>query len=389
MITKKLRIVSFCLVILTVLASGAYAAPMTSNTTTMPQSYSTGSFGSNEVMPGKSPTTGLDWEGEYRPVLVQVSNAKEARPHWNFSEADIVYESIVWGPAHTRYTAVFSDNHPDLVGSVRSARVNHCEIRQEWDCPLVFWGGQQAEGSSIYDFFKVNKVDKGFLFDGTRNNAASKALGRDSTRVSPHNAVANLAMAVETAWPKDDKGNPYTPKSHAFKFSTTPTAGGDSAQEIYVVYDEKEYFPSYTFNKEERVYERWYCGEEQYDGKTNKRIVASNVIVQFCNTNYYQNAASRPIIEMLGGGVMDAFIDGRHIRGTWTRKGMNDRTVFQDMNGEEITLLPGKTFIQVIPTSSSFTYVREDGQEITMDNGTKVEAAEIVESNIEELNKME
>ena len=98
---------------------------MTYNQLTVPAAYTTGAYGVNEVPEGKSPTTGLDWEGEYRPVLVQISNSDGARPHWNMSEADIVYESLLWGPGHTRYSCLFNDNHPEFVGAVRSARLHH------------------------------------------------------------------------------------------------------------------------------------------------------------------------------------------------------------------------------------------------------------------------
>lgn len=359
---------TLCLLVIMLVPMVAVAAPMTSNPDTMPKAYSTGAYSANEVFPGKSPTTGLDWVGDYRPFVVQISNSPEARPHWNFSEADIVYEAIYWGPAHTRYTLVYSDNHPDHVGAVRSARVYHCEIRQEWDAPFVFYGGQTTSGTSIYDFFTAQNVDATFRFDGTRNG---KGLSRDSTRVSPHNAVANLQEMLNY-WPTDEAGNPYVSRSHAYAFSPSPSYGSDSAVEVHVVYDEKDYYPHYTFNATTREYERWYNGEQQFDGKTGKRIVASNVIVQFCELSYYQNSRSRPMIGLTGSGVMDAFIDGRHIRGKWERKGLNDRTVFVDMNGEELTLLPGKTFIQIVPRSQEFTYIRDDGMEVTMDFGAVV-----------------
>lgn len=371
MLTKKLRIMTLCLLVAIVGSSIAYAAPMTSNSNTMPKAYSTGAYTPNEVFPGKSPTTGMDTSNtKYRPVVVQISNSAEARPHWNMSEADVVYEAIYWGPAHTRYTLVYNDNHPDYVGSVRSARVYHCEIRQEWDAPFVFFGGQQSSGTDIYEFMKSNNVGLDFQFDGTRKNGG--IFSRESTRVNPHNAVANLQMVFTDLWPKNEDGSEYEPKSHAFGFSNTPTYGADSAVEIHIPYDEKEYYPHYTYNASTREYERWYNGEEQMDGKSGKRIVASNVIVQFADLSYFQNSRSRPVIRLTGTGVMDAFIDGRHIRGTWSRASINDRTVFTDMNGEELKMLPGKTFIQVIPTSSTYTYMRDDGTEMKMDYGAEV-----------------
>ncbi len=387
MLTNKKRLLSLLLTIALLGASGAFAAPMTSNTLTMPKAFSTGAFGSNDVPDGKSPTTGLDFTGEYRPVVVQVSNDHSARPHINMSEADVVYEAIYWGPAHTRYTLVFNDNHPAVVGSVRSARVQHCEIRQEWDAPFVFWGGQTEPGTNIYDYFKGNAVPKDMLFNavGKGPTRTSDAFYRDTfkddqtlKRVSPHDAVVNLQRIMEQ-WPNNSQGSAYQPKSHAYKFSNEePSRGQDTAREIKIKYDaDGEYFPSYQFNAADRVYERFYDGKEQYDGMTKKRIVASNVIVQFCDLTFAGGAAYRPMTNLIGSGVMDAFIDGRHIRGTWSRASKNDRTIFSDINGNEITMLPGKTFIQILPTYMDFTYVTKDGVENLMNIGSDVPEAKI------------
>lgn len=367
---------------------------MTTNSTTMPKAYSTGAHGSNEIFPGISPTTGLAWEGTYRPIMVQFDNKKAARPHLNFSEADIVYESIVWGPGHTRYSAIYNDNHPDQVGSVRSARWHHFELREEWNAVFVYWGGQTEAGTSIGDFVKNNSVPKSLLFDGAGaiKGTTNKGLGRISTRVSPHNAVANLAEISTIYWPNGEDGNPFQPKTRSFKFSSIPSTSSDTAVALSITYDPKtnEYVPSYEFNANLRVYERSYCGEAQYDGVTGDRIVASNVIVQFCQTEFINSAPARPMIHTQGGGVMDAFIDGKHIRGTWEKNLLTDRTIFMDMNGNELTLLPGKTFIQIVPQDMSYTYTREDGTVATLDIGAEVDAIVVDTSGDDsEMDKME
>ncbi len=309
-----------------------------------------------------SPTTGLPTDKPYRPVLVNVSNSKEARPAWNLSEADIVYEAVIWGPGHTRYLALYNDQHPEYVGSIRGLRVYQAEIRQGWDCPLAHRGGQQEEGTNIYDYYAEHKVDPAFAIDdiykGARPTGQSSNIQglftRLNERVSPHNAVVNVAKYVEEYWPKAEDGTPYEPRLPGFAFSDTPTKGDADATTVELQYDvafpgKGVYNPRYTFNEGERVYERWYDGVEHIDATTGKRLVASNVIVMVCPLSYYEDAASRPIMETVGKGSMDAFIDGRHIAGTWERLAADDQTKFLDEQGEPIVLLPGKTFIQVIP----------------------------------------
>lgn len=388
MVSKFFRVLTLAVIFTLLMSVTAGAAPMTYNNLTMPSAYTTGAYGVNEVPDGKSPTTGLDWEGEYRPVAVQVSNSAEARPHWNMSAADIVYESLLWGPGHTRYTLIFNDEHPDFVGAVRSARLHHCQIRQEWDCPFVFYGGQDTSGTSIYDFFKDNSVGTEFRFDGVKGGVGSKVLSRSNERVSPHNAVVDLKALVEENWPADEDGNPYKPTSHAFKFSEDNyTKGYDTAISMDFSYAD-DYEPSYVYNVDEGVYERYYNGEQQYDGYTEEPIVASNVIVQFCETYFYNGSASRPVVEMTGSGVCDVFVGGGHIRGTWSRKALGDRTIFMDMNGEEITLKPGKTFIQVIASSDVFEYTEANGDSHEVDVGYEVKAIDYGDVDDAELDNM-
>ena len=112
---------------------------------------------------GISPTTGrylddIEWkegwdagvaptkEGTYRPIMVQISNAGNGvgisssgklygTAPINASYADIVYEAPQKkGGSETRMSMIFSDVIPDYVGFVRSTRLTHVYLRQEWDC---------------------------------------------------------------------------------------------------------------------------------------------------------------------------------------------------------------------------------------------------------------
>jgi len=365
-------------------AAAALAVPMTARS-----SGGAGGYPDNAVPMGKSPTTGLDYTGTYQPLLVQISNAPEARPHWNLSEADIVYEAVYWGPYHTRYTAVYSDNKPDLVGSIRSARTYNLSIRTEWDAPLVFWGGQDAEGTSIYTAFSQEGISQnsGFRIDGTTSKYTDELTRAPSSygRSNPHDAVANLA-ALMAKYPED-----HTPKSHAFQFSDTAPAGGDTAVAVDIQYG-ADYHPSYTYNETLGVYERSYNGQAQVDGITGKRIVAANVIVQRAVLSYFNNTASRPVYTLTGSGEADLFIGGKHIQGSWMRNAASDRTVFLDSMGVEVPLMPGKTFIQIVANTLDYTYTRADGAVVVRSTDpsklSDVETMVPIDENQDEIDNM-
>ena len=109
------------------------------------------------------------------------------------------------------------------------------------------------------------------------------------------------------------------------------------------------------------AYERWYCGSKQFDGASRKRIIAHNVIVQYCPLSYIDNVMSRPVLTLTGEGRMDAYIDGCRTEGFWRRDGEEGQTQFFDADGNALKLRPGKTFIQVIPEEYGFAYDGRSG----------------------------
>ena len=72
----------------------------------------------HQTVPGESPVTGLPWDGDYQPVLVQISNAvgtvkqkgstvKAAgigkRAPWGIQYADILYEMLLVKSGETQF----------------------------------------------------------------------------------------------------------------------------------------------------------------------------------------------------------------------------------------------------------------------------------------------
>ena len=120
--------------------------------------------GDNEVEAGVSPTTGrnlaevaaevpegyagLAVTGRYMPFMVQIMNSNQGINNYaplNGAWADVVYQSSLAYNGVDRMSYIFSDVIPDVVGFVRSTRVTHLRIRQEWDCAYVTSGWSDAD----------------------------------------------------------------------------------------------------------------------------------------------------------------------------------------------------------------------------------------------------
>lgn len=329
--------------------------------------------GLNEVEEGISPTTGrrlstlyapegfagLAVTGRYLPMLVQIGNDSGGvgeRAPWGITYADIIYETPLTRNESTRMTAVFSDLIPDSVGYVRSARVGHVWIREEWDGGFLYYGQQEADGSNVKaEFRKTGANDKGVLFSGTAGGTAWKHLYTARKRLkSPYNMDANVA-AMSAMVPES-----HVAPNHAFRF-TDEAPEGDTAKQVFIDWGSSasNYASRLVYRNEWQGYIRnvgpdksvWYADRDGIDGA----IAFANVIVQFTRVEYNHNSKLEPIAYVIGEdgapaeGNADFFMGGKHISGYWKRESMSSRTVYYGPDGEEIELQRGRTLIVIFP----------------------------------------
>jgi len=329
----------------------------------------------NKTEEGFSPTTGLELAtldvpdgfaglavtGRYTPMLVQIDNSEGGvgnRAPWHASYADVVYETPLYRTGTTRLSMLFSDLIPEYVGPVRSARVNHVWIREEWKAALCFWGGQKYEKTSITTAFQdlgYNLMDPASLaFDGTTGGKVwNNYCDHTEVLAKPHDAYFMTAALATQVIPAD-----YTAPNHAYRFTSALPEVGDVAEVIYVNWGNKAYNSMLEYDEDENLYYRYMMEDPQkpvlYDeinpvpNKGDKIIhlnpvTFSNVIIQFMDIQYMSSDAPLPTVT--GRGNAEYFMGGKHIAGVWNRDTLQDRTVFYDMDGNEIEMQPGHTLI--------------------------------------------
>jgi len=347
--------------------------------------------GLNEVEDGISPTTGLtlaDLEGPdgfaglamtgvYLPILVQIDNSfgglnmalKEVQQKlgetgncvapWYASYADVIYETPLYKRGTTRMSMLYSDLIPEYVGPVRSARVNHVWIREEWDCAFAHHGGQKYRQTSIDTQFRELGADKkGVVFDGTTGAKVwNNYIKASEILTSPHNRYYEAAGLVTQVVPED-----FKPANHTYKFADEAHEGGDSGEGIYITWGDKEYDTYLEWDDLDEVYYRYinknpqnpvlytetlpliYKSDKPSDpANVGNPITFANVIVQFMNIEY--PSIDAPLPTVTGTGNCEVFQCGRHYSGVWNRDTLQERTVFYDENGEEFPMQRGHTLI--------------------------------------------
>jgi hypothetical protein len=333
----------------------------------------------NPIIPGESPTTGLSWVGFYLPMLVQYSNGLvdvkvgnktvelagvNARAPWGGQYADIVYEAILYRTGNTRMTFLFSDSlddgYPLSFGPVRSARMSHVSLRQEWQGGLVFRGGpEQADNDIQKELRASGAYDLGVAFD-LETNLTRNYSNRVKGVKAPENLEADV-VGLRSLIPAN-----YISQPHAFLFADLNpyTEGYPFAYKINLDWGLESYVSHFVYDEMNNIYYRYsgcvlfqsFASAEDRDEKDMIPLTFSNVIVQRVEYEYAHNNKLAPLMQSVGKGNADIFIGGRYIAGYWIRKSDEDPTVFYDDKGNEIQLTRGKTFIAQLPPDSILTF---------------------------------
>ncbi|MBQ8313554.1 MAG: DUF3048 domain-containing protein, partial [Clostridia bacterium] len=226
--------------------------------------------GLNEAEEGISPTTGLPLEdleviegfaglavtGRYMPMLVQIDNTDggvDLRAPWGASYADIIYETPLYKAGNTRMSFLFSDLIPDSVGPVRSARMGHAWLREEWDAGFLYYGQQEYDKANVKKELRdLGVEDKGLAFSGTvgAGKAWKKYYTRRKSLASPHNVDANAAAIYDLIDPD------FVPRNHTFLF-TDELPEGDLADEIRIDTGHKDYSSALIYDLDSNLYFRY------------------------------------------------------------------------------------------------------------------------------------
>jgi len=359
----------------------------------------------NPVIEGESPTTGMpyDTSARYMPMLVQISNSQAnetfegsltfssaeklargeeltkndtkskkvssagigARAPWGGQYADIVYEGILYRDGATRITFLYNDALADgeeiTAGPVRSARIGHVLLREEWGGGIAFCGGPKAEENNIAAMFaELGSSDKGVAF----NIETNVRPGEFNKRVKGVKAPDNLsvdAYGLQTLVPETTIATP-----HPFLFTDVSpyTDGYEMAYSINLDWGHKKWISHFVYDEANNLYLR-YSGEAPYmsfasaddrEEDNMEQLSFSNVIIQRVEYEYANNSRIMPVMQNVGKGNADIFIGGRYIPGYWVRESIESPTVYFDDQGNEIQLTRGKTFIGHFPPESLLTY---------------------------------
>ena len=273
----------------------------------------------------------------YPALTVKVENTDDAYPLAGLERADVVYEEPVEGGI-TRFAAIFHCRQAGRVGPIRSARTTDPKIVLAYaNDPLLAYSGANPTVSGVID-------DAGII--SLTESSANPAYTRDDARSAPHNLFASTKKLRAIGM---EKGAEDTPPIAPFPFD-----------EAIPEPSKPRTFASVSFSSSNVVEWRWSGGRwvRQLDGapmtsESGKEIGAANVVIQevvMTDSGIVDVTGSpSPELELVGQGRAWILRNGRLIVARWHRSAVEDVTTFETKAGEQISLDPGTTFVELMP----------------------------------------
>ncbi|MBM7572798.1 DUF3048 domain-containing protein [Aquibacillus albus] len=294
-----------------------------------------------ETFENVSPLTGVGTNDpiDDRIVAVMVNNHPSARPQTGLTEADIVFEILAEGNI-TRLMALFQSEKPEVVGPVRSARPYYFHLADDYGALYVYHGA----AFFIEEMLKAGAADN---INGAYYDNDGHLFKRADFRVAPHNSYLQFGAVYQVA-----EGIGYEVKTDqhiSLEFlseTESESISGEQAEEISISYTNTPV--RYLYDSEKQLYTRYNGDSQTVDLETEEEVRLDNLFIVEAHHQVIDDAGRREIDLQSGG---DAYLiqKGKVKKVQWK----NVDGVILPFNGEEqLKFVPGKTWVNVIPTSS-------------------------------------
>ena len=298
---------------------------------------------------------------DLRPIAVMIPNESNALPHYNLSNASILYEANVEG-CMTRLLAIFEDwKDLDRIGNIRSLRSYFAYWAFEWDAFIVH-SGQPFFVTELLAMPDTETINE-------NSSADTGAFFRDPSRQRPHNLYATGQGILDAV---NEKGYSLSYRGlcdeQHFQFAdsaapnTLEQYAADAVPATYI--DMSGCYPVtrcyFDYNPQDGLYYRSQHLSGGIDGPhidaaTGEQLAFKNILVQNVHgEDIGDGYLSVDCLDTAQDGWF--FTEGRGIHVTWKKLSDYGATRFYDDAGLEISLNTGKTMICIIQSGDNFTF---------------------------------
>jgi len=304
------------------------------------------------------------FKGDSRPIAIMIDNQKNAWPQINLSQAYLIYEIIVEG-GETRLMALFKGKDLEQVGPIRSSRHYFLDYALENDAIYVHHGWSPQAQADIVSL-GVNNING--------ISESSTSFWRIKAKSAPHNMVTSTEKLNQIISKKGykttsskksvlnyvsdevDLSEKY--KSETENASTETKSGNVINASSVTIPHSKLQTVKYQYNPETKLYTRYARGKVQTDYATKKEMTTKNVIITICDNYTLQDTENKGRQGLRNIGTFDGYYitNGKAIKIKCTKSARNAQTVYKDLEGNEIEVNDGNTFINICPPDAKLKF---------------------------------
>ena len=284
------------------------------------------------------------FKGNDRPIAVMIDNHSDAWPQAGLQDAYMVYEIIVEG-GETRLMALFKGANVEKIGPVRSARHYFIDYAMENDAIYTHFG-QSPQAESDIKKYSINDIN-GISEDGT-------TFWRVKDKSAPHNAVTSTEKLLKSAKSKKYKTTSTEKSVLNYVADEVNLENAQDAISVTIPHSNLQTV-KYVYNEESKVYERYARKQEQKDWTTGKTITTKNIIITFCENYTLSDSENKGRQGLKNIGTFDGYYitNGKAIKIKCIKNARDEKTVYQDLDGNVINVNDGNTFVNICPINSN------------------------------------
>lgn len=294
----------------------------------------------------------VDITSKTRPYAVVVNNTPVAvKVQTGLNKAYIVYEFPTEGNT-SRLMALYKDVSELTIGTIRSSRHNFIDYALESNAIYVHYGWSkpaekdQKAGSIEY----LNGLfDTPFWRDNPENLAYEHTAYTSLEKVK--GAASKKGYNLEVNDAKDTILLNYNVED----IDLSKRENVKTANKIVIPYGSAQNTTTFTYDSQNKMYNRLEDGKNCIDHKTKEQVNTKNIIVQKVNYEAgYQNTKYWDL-KTIGTGEGYFITNGYAVPIKWEKQSRSAKTKYTYLDGKEIEVSDGRTYIELQTTSQKLT----------------------------------
>ena len=359
MSSKTTKILITVLVILIIAFGGIMAYKITKDKKNNQTEETSANKEDNVLTAGVEEKKVKIFNGNDRPIAVMIDNHNQAWPQAGLNKAYLVYEAIVEG-GETRLMALFKGVTVDKIGPVRSSRHYFLDYAMENDAIYAHFGWSPQAQSDItkYSIDNINGITE-----------SESTFWRVKDKAAPHNAVTSTEALLKAAKSKGYKTT--SDKKSVLNYTTDEVnlEDGQGATSVTIPHSTLQTV-KYEYDEQNQVYKRYARKKAQTDWDTGNSITTKNIIITFCDNYTLPDSEDKGRQGLKNTGTFDGYYitNGKTIKIKCIKEARNTQTKYQDLQGNEIKVNDGNTWINICPKDAKVVIDGPSTTESTANN---------------------